>query len=90
MDPNSKAYSPTTSDAEMAPEKMAIQQPDETSRRNSEAILEAIKHKKHVKDWDGSGVDFSQVDEKKTLRKMDIRLIPVLAVLYLLSFLDRG
>ncbi|KIM97256.1 hypothetical protein OIDMADRAFT_147763 [Oidiodendron maius Zn] len=34
--------------------------------------------------------DFSGVDEKKTLRKMDIRLIPVLAVLYLLSFLDRG
>lgn len=90
MDPHSKAYSPTTSDAEVASEKMAIQQPDETSRNNNEAILEAIKHKKHVKDWDGSGVDFSQVDEKKTLRKMDIRLIPVLAVLYLLSFLDRG
>lgn len=70
MDPNSKAYSPTTSDAEMASEKMAIQQPDEASHRNSEAILEAIKHKKHVKDWDGSGVDFSQVDEKKTLKKM--------------------
>ena len=34
--------------------------------------------------------DFSGVDEKKTLRKMDIRLIPVLAVLYLLAFLDRG
>jgi hypothetical protein len=35
-------------------------------------------------------VDFSGVDEKKTLRKMDIRLIPALAVLYLLAFLDRG
>jgi hypothetical protein len=31
---------------------------------------------------------FSNVDEKKVLRKMDIRLIPVLALLYLLSFLD--
>ncbi|KFY97984.1 hypothetical protein V500_01838 [Pseudogymnoascus sp. VKM F-4518 (FW-2643)] len=38
----------------------------------------------------GVGVDFSQVDEAKTLRKMDIRLIPALTVLYLLSFLDRG
>jgi hypothetical protein len=39
---------------------------------------------------EGRDVDFSEVDEKKTLRKMDIRLIPVLAVLYLLAFLDRG
>ena len=34
--------------------------------------------------------DFSHIDEKKVLRKMDIRLIPMLAILYLLSFLDRG
>ncbi|PNP40200.1 hypothetical protein TGAMA5MH_07855 [Trichoderma gamsii] len=33
---------------------------------------------------------FVDVDEKKVLRKMDMRLIPMLAALYLLSFLDRG
>ncbi|KAI1384981.1 MFS general substrate transporter [Hypoxylon trugodes] len=33
---------------------------------------------------------FADLDEKKILRKMDIRLIPMLAILYLLSFLDRG
>ncbi|KAI2784535.1 MFS general substrate transporter [Daldinia loculata] len=33
---------------------------------------------------------FADVDEKKILRKMDLRLIPMLAMLYLLSFLDRG
>ncbi|TGJ82545.1 hypothetical protein E0Z10_g6226 [Xylaria hypoxylon] len=33
---------------------------------------------------------FAHLDEKKILRKMDIRLIPMLALLYLLSFLDRG
>lgn len=32
---------------------------------------------------------FKHLDEKKILRKMDLRLIPVLALLYLLSFLDR-
>ena len=32
---------------------------------------------------------FSHLDEKRILRKMDIRLIPMLAILYLLSFLDR-
>ena len=30
------------------------------------------------------------MDGKKVLRKMDLRLIPMLAILYLLSFLDRG
>ncbi|KAI9753977.1 MAG: hypothetical protein M4579_004907 [Chaenotheca gracillima] len=35
-------------------------------------------------------VDWSHVDEAKILRKMDLRLIPVLALLYLLAFLDRG
>jgi hypothetical protein len=44
----------------------------------------------HDPDWDGGDVDFSNVDEKATLRKMDLHLLPMLALLYLLSFLDRG
>ncbi|OLN81350.1 putative transporter C1002.16c-like protein 17 [Colletotrichum chlorophyti] len=40
---------------------------------------------------EGTTLDsFARLDEKKVLRKMDIRLIPMLALLYLLSFLDRG
>lgn len=34
--------------------------------------------------------DFSDIDEKKLLRKLDLRLIPLFTVLYLLSYLDRG
>jgi sugar phosphate permease len=49
-----------------------------------------IPSKTHDPNWAGDGVDTSNVDPQKTLRKMDIRLIPMLAVLYLLSFLDRG
>lgn len=30
------------------------------------------------------------VDKKAILRKLDVRIIPVLAVLYLMSFLDRA
>ncbi|KAF2114154.1 major facilitator superfamily domain-containing protein [Lophiotrema nucula] len=37
-----------------------------------------------------SMASFAHLDEKKILRKMDSRLIPMLALLYLLSFLDRG
>ncbi|KAK3680912.1 major facilitator superfamily domain-containing protein [Podospora appendiculata] len=33
---------------------------------------------------------FAHLNEKAILRKMDMRLIPMLAALYLLSFLDRG
>jgi hypothetical protein len=40
--------------------------------------------------WDGVDADFSAIDKDAVLRKMDWRLIPVLALLYLLSFLDRG
>ena len=32
---------------------------------------------------------FAHLDEKKLLRKMDLRLIPMLALLYLLAYLDR-
>jgi len=35
-------------------------------------------------------VDISSVNEKHLLRKIDLRVIPWLAFLYLLSFLDRG
>ncbi|KPM46484.1 hypothetical protein AK830_g226 [Neonectria ditissima] len=48
---------------------------------------------RHVDGFTAPGTNlesFSHLDEKKILRKMDIRLIPMLALLYLLSFLDRG
>lgn len=32
---------------------------------------------------------FAHLDEKKILRKMDMRLLPMLTLLYLLSYLDR-
>jgi hypothetical protein len=36
------------------------------------------------------GAAYFNVDEKAVLRKMDLRLIPMLSILYLLAFLDRG
>ncbi|KAG5636353.1 hypothetical protein H0H81_008349 [Sphagnurus paluster] len=35
-------------------------------------------------------VDTSGVDERKLMRKIDLRIIPWLAFVYLLNFLDRG
>lgn len=33
---------------------------------------------------------FEHIDEKKVLRKMDLHLMPMLTLLYLFAFLDRG
>ncbi|CAO1636828.1 unnamed protein product [Sympodiomycopsis kandeliae] len=43
------------------------------------------KHASAEKEW-----DFSDIDVKKLNRKIDFKLVPWLAVLYLLSFLDRS
>ncbi|KAI9805321.1 MAG: hypothetical protein M1833_005774 [Piccolia ochrophora] len=66
--------------------------PDDSSTSPSpvRASAEEKIPKKHDPEFTGAGIDFSGVDPKTTLRKMDIRLIPMLALLYLLSFLDRG
>lgn len=37
-----------------------------------------------------SDVDTSDVDERKLMRRIDWHVVPWLAVLYLLNFLDRG
>lgn len=34
--------------------------------------------------------NLDHIDERKLLRKMDLRLMPMLTLLYLFSFLDRG
>lgn len=86
-------------DVSIVGEKPAVVQ-DETENAQSDR-RESEKHKgshvpfmhkdkQHDPEWDGSDVDFSHINTKKVLRKMDIRLIPNLALLYLLSFLDRG
>ena len=50
----------------------------------------AMDEKKVAVDPEYTGADTSGVDPKKVLMKMDLHLIPMLALLYLLSFLDRG
>jgi hypothetical protein len=37
-----------------------------------------------------SDVELTSVNEKSLLRKLDVRLLPAVSILYLLSFLDRS
>ncbi len=62
----------------------------ESEKHKASHVPFVHKDKHHDPEWDGSDVDFSHINREKVLRKMDIRLIPNLALLYLLSFLDRG
>ncbi|KFY39708.1 hypothetical protein V494_03885 [Pseudogymnoascus sp. VKM F-4513 (FW-928)] len=63
---------------------------DDTTQLDDSHTSTVSKHEASGNESSGADVDFSQVDEAKTLWKMDIRLIPALTILYLLSFLDRG
>lgn len=44
----------------------------------------------HDPSYENAATNFPNVNEKVVLRKMDLHLLPMLALLYLLSFLDRG
>lgn len=59
---------------------------------SSNNVTNMMDEKKPLAELEGVGSlpDFSHVDEKKILRKMDLRLIPIMSLLYLLAFLDRG
>ncbi|KFY64761.1 hypothetical protein V496_03048 [Pseudogymnoascus sp. VKM F-4515 (FW-2607)] len=81
---------PTNEDLAMAVPVHEEKIVDDITHLDESHTTTGSNHKTDENGWSGVGVDFSHVDEAKTLRKMDIRLIPVLTVLYLLSFLDRG
>ena len=49
-----------------------------------------ITHTQSDLNWTCDDVDFSHIDEKRVLQKLDLHILPMLTLLYLLSFLDRG
>ncbi|KAI0486412.1 major facilitator superfamily domain-containing protein [Xylaria cf. heliscus] len=70
-----------------AAEKSEVFEVDDARNRTEEDV---IGHINAAAASETTFESFAHLDEKKILRKMDIRLIPMLALLYLLSFLDRG
>ncbi|RFU35787.1 hypothetical protein B7463_g580, partial [Scytalidium lignicola] len=41
-------------------------------------------------EYGSSDPDFSHIDSKKVLRKMDRRILPIVTLLYLMNYIDRG
>jgi len=55
------------------------------SKKEQVEVIDAIANDPEV-----TLESFAHLDIKKIQRKMDIRIVPTLSILYLLSFLDRG
>lgn len=69
-------------------EEMPIHHGETVHKKTKHEIIQEIDARATA-----SGVtreSFNHIDEKKLLRKMDLRLLPMLTLLYLLSFIDRG
>ena len=83
---------PAMVDSKDTPEKTSLQHFEDTPVQDSPFSAD-LKQDGLVTDAEASSLGsptFEGVDEKAVLRKMDIRLIPMLSMLYLLAFLDRG
>ena len=69
---------------------------DSPSHLETTVINHETKHEKidnvttYVEGADSAPGPYAHLDIKKIHRKMDARIVPMLTVLYLLSFLDRG
>jgi len=66
-----------------------ISPPDMSDSERSDALKKSEVVQFEHAQTDEDHVSFDTKATKRLLRKMDIRLIPFLALLYLLSFLDR-
>lgn len=75
-----------------ADKENALQHAPLTSSRASIGVGQAVNPRNTLIDieFQVANPAFASIDERAVLRKMDVRLIPMLAMLYLMSFLDRG
>jgi hypothetical protein len=49
----------------------------------------SMEHSPEKRGYDGGTVGIDRAKEKKLVRKLDLHIVPVVMLLYLLSFLDR-
>lgn len=55
-----------------------------------EHLDHASDHDEKLRDSESDDIVFNDAETKRLLRKVDYRLLPVLTLLYLMSFLDRS
>ena len=53
------------------------------------SVKDSVEERETVAEPRTANATFPEVDESRVVRKIDIRVVPVLCLLYLLAFLDR-
>jgi hypothetical protein len=48
-----------------------------------------VSEEVHQKSPASTSIDYSGVDEKALLRRMDLRILPMIVILYIFAFIDR-
>ena len=72
--------------------KVSIEQEEKVQKASSQpaAISEDLKTQEYTERFEAQDDEWRRRFEKKLLRKVDIRLLPTLIIMYLLNFLDRS
>jgi len=69
---------------------MSLETEKEIARFPSDPKSEVLDIRGQDLDNISPPLQLSEAEEKKLWRKIDLRLLPILTLLYLLSFMDRG
>lgn len=62
---------------------------NEDFKSNPAIVDQSLSDQHVIAEWDRMSIEEKNEYEKKLIRKLDLRLIPLPTLLYLLSFLDR-
>lgn len=68
----------------MDPEKLSIEQ------KQTENVAENVSHSSNSGKLEAQNVEPDDAEAARVLRKVDMRLVPMLALLYLVAFIDRS
>ncbi|USP78788.1 uncharacterized protein yc1106_06062 [Curvularia clavata] len=68
----------------MDPEKLSVE------KRQTEDVAENISHSSNSGRLEAQNVEHDDAEAARVLRKVDMRLVPMLALLYLVAFIDRS
>lgn len=68
----------------MDPEKISVE------KRQTEDVAENISHSSNSGRLEAQNVEHDDAEAARVLRKVDMRLVPMLSLLYLVAFIDRS
>lgn len=69
---------------------MSLETEKDLARSPSDAKSEVLDFRSQDLNNISPPLQLSEAEEKKLWRKIDLKLLPILTLLYLLSFMDRG